>query len=536
YRPIFRQLKARKEKRIVLDCNVDKIGEILKQAQQVGMLTEEQSYVITSLDFHSLNLDDFKYGRTNITAFRLVDVSNKRVLETVNEWMRGELQRGVDLGFAPRNLRTETALMYDAVHLLARGLTQLDHGRLVTIKPLDCDLTDTWIDGHSLYNYMKMVELDGLSGNIKFDTRGFRSEFELQVLDLVETGVRKVGTWSKGSGLFLDVRQSVNEKRRPTLFNKTIVVSTILSDPYTMYKESSHKLEGNDQFEGFCVDLVEEMSKKLKFNYTIKLADDGVYGSSIRDADGNIVGWDGIIAEVISGVADIGIGDLTINTDRSQGVDFTTPWMNTGISILFIAPTKQPPSLFSFLSPLSLDVWFYMSAAYVFASLILFALARFTPYEWVNPYPCIEEPDELENELTLSNCLWHNWGSLMQQGSDIAPKAVSTRMVAGMWWFFTLIMISSYTANLAAFLTVERLVSPISSAEDLAKQTKIKYGALLGGSTARFFLESKYGPYQKMGDFMKKNKKQVMVPSNQEGVEKVLESNGGYAYFMERQV
>lgn len=66
-------------------------------------------------------------------------------------------------------------------------------------------------------------------------------------------------------------------------------------------------------------------------------------------------------------------------------------------------------------------------------------------------------------------------------------RAVSTRMVAGMWWFFTLIMISSYTANLAAFLTVERMDATIESAEDLAKQTKIKYGAVSGGSTAAFF-------------------------------------------------
>ena len=56
-----------------------------------------------------------------------------------------------------------------------------------------------------------------------------------------------------------------------------------------------------------------------------------------------------------------------------------------------------------------------------------------------------------------------------------------------MWWFFTLIMISSYTANLAAFLTVERMESPIESAEDLAKQTKIKYGCLESGSTRAFF-------------------------------------------------
>ena len=60
-------------------------------------------------------------------------------------------------------------------------------------------------------------------------------------------------------------------------------------------------------------------------------------------------------------------------------------------------------------------------------------------------------------------------------------------MVAGMWWFFTLIMISSYTANLAAFLTVERMESPIESAEDLAKQHTIKYGTVTGGSTHAFF-------------------------------------------------
>lgn len=56
-----------------------------------------------------------------------------------------------------------------------------------------------------------------------------------------------------------------------------------------------------------------------------------------------------------------------------------------------------------------------------------------------------------------------------------------------MWWFFTLIMISSYTANLAAFLTMERMDAPIGGVEDLANQNKIKYGVMRGGSTANFF-------------------------------------------------
>lgn len=69
--------------------------------------------------------------------------------------------------------------------------------------------------------------------------------------------------------------------------------------------------------------------------------------------------------------------------------------------------------------------------------------------------------------------------------------AVSTRTLAAVWWFFTLILISSYTANLAAFLTVENVVSPIESAEDLASQTEIKFGTTEGGSTMDFFKVSK---------------------------------------------
>lgn len=70
-------------------------------------------------------------------------------------------------------------------------------------------------------------------------------------------------------------------------------------------------------------------------------------------------------------------------------------------------------------------------------------------------------------------------------------RSLSGRIVGGVWWFFTLIIISSYTANLAAFLTVERMVSPIESAEDLAKQTEIAYGTLDSGSTKEFFRVSR---------------------------------------------
>ena len=94
-----------------------------------------------------------------------------------------------------------------------------------------------------------------------------------------------------------------------------------------------------------------------------------------------------------------------------------------------------------------------------------------------------------------------------------------------MWFFFALIMIASYTANLAAFLTVETLDKPIESAEDLAAQglnPPIKYGVVGGGSTMKFFQNSKMPVYQTMWEFMSgPHRQEVFVGSNTEGIEKV---------------
>lgn len=178
---------------------------------------------------------------------------------------------------------------------------------------------------------------------------------------------------------------------------------------------------------------------------------------------------------------------LTINYEREQFVDFSKPFLNLGISILFKSPKKEKPGLFSFLSPLATEIWIYLIAAYMTVSLGIFVLARLSPYEWYNPHPCNTDSEEVENTFDLGNSMWFAIGTLMQQGSDINPRACSTRLVGSIWWFFTLIMISSYTANLAAFLTIERMVSPIESVEDLEKQTEIKYGTRYNGTTMSFF-------------------------------------------------
>ena len=48
---------------------------------------------------------------------------------------------------------------------------------------------------------------------------------------------------------------------------------------------------------------------------------------------------------------------------------------------------------------------------------------------------------------------------------------------------FVLLMLSCYTANLAAFLTIDKMDSSINSVEDLLRQNQVKVGVYQEGAT-----------------------------------------------------
>lgn len=184
-----------------------------------------------------------------------------------------------------------------------------------------------------------------------------------------------------------------------------------------MRKQSPTPLHGNDQFEGFGIELIEKLAAKVGFNYTFKLQEDKKYGN--KQSDGS---WDGMIAELMADRADLAITDLTVTSEREEGADFTMPFMDLGISILFQKPKKEDPDLFSFLQPFSGGVWACVIGSFFLVSFSLFIMGRMSPQEWDNPYPCIEEPTVLLNQFTLKNAIWFSVGAVLQQGSEIAPK------------------------------------------------------------------------------------------------------------------
>nr|3EN3_A Chain A, Glutamate receptor 4,Glutamate receptor [Rattus norvegicus]3EPE_A Chain A, Glutamate receptor 4,Glutamate receptor [Rattus norvegicus]3EPE_B Chain B, Glutamate receptor 4,Glutamate receptor [Rattus norvegicus] len=110
----------------------------------------------------------------------------------------------------------------------------------------------------------------------------------------------------------------------------TVVVTTIMESPYVMYKKNHEMFEGNDKYEGYCVDLASEIAKHIGIKYKIAIVPDGKYGA--RDADTKI--WNGMVGELVYGKAEIAIAPLTITLVREEVIDFSKPFMSLGISIM----------------------------------------------------------------------------------------------------------------------------------------------------------------------------------------------------------
>ncbi|XP_006867678.1 PREDICTED: glutamate receptor ionotropic, kainate 3-like [Chrysochloris asiatica] len=477
-RPLLKEMKRGREFRIIFDCSHTMAAQILKQAMAMGMMTEYYHFIFTTLDLYALDLEPYRYSGVNLTGFRILNVDNPHVSAIVEKWSMERLQAAprAESGLLDGVMMTDAALLYDAVHIVSVCYQRAPQ---MTVNSLQCHRHKAWRFGGRFMNFIKEAQWEGLTGRIVFNkTSGLRTDFDLDIVSLKEDGLEKVGVWSPADGLNItEVAKGRGPNVTDSLTNRSLIVTTVLEEPFVMFRKSDRTLYGNDRFEGYCIDLLKELAHILGFSYEIRLVEDGKYGA--QDDKGQ---WNGMIKELIDHVWHRGHESQSGPEAPGQSVE------QAGSEMLF------------------------------------------SPYEWYDAHPCNPGSEVVENNFTLLNSFWFGMGSLMQQGSELMPKALSTRIIGGIWWFFTLIIISSYTANLAAFLTVERMESPIDSADDLAKQTKIEYGAVKDGATMTFFKKSKISTFEKMWAFMS-SKPSALVKNNEEGIQRTLTAD--YALLME---
>ncbi|XP_047486549.1 ionotropic receptor 25a-like isoform X2 [Penaeus chinensis] len=458
--------------------NLDTISKILDAATFNGMFGRKYAWYALSKQ-----REDLECGCENASVVFLRPHSTSE--------MRGRLQmleKNYQLVTVPQ---IDSAFYFDfAVRGIKAASRLAEQGKYADFNFLKCSQFEEGNPpvraGFDLRSALKTVPADswasitwGMNGMSYLDITLTIDKF---MILRGRTAERKsLGEWEAGmpGTLMFKSGMNLNDFQAVTVYR----VTTVQQPPFIMKRMNE---DGQEEFYGYCIDLINEIKKIVNFEYEIAEAPDGKFGTMDENHE-----WNGMIKQLIDKQADIALAPLSVMAERENVVDFTVPYYDlVGITILMKKP-KVPTSLFKFLTVLEPEVWVCILFAYGFTSILLYIFDRFSPYSYQNNKDKYKDDDE-KREFTLKECLWFCMTSLTPQGGGEAPKNLSGRLVAATWWLFGFIIIASYTANLAAFLTVSRLDTPIESLDDLSNQYKVQYAPMNGTSTMTYFERMAY--------------------------------------------
>ncbi|XP_046328740.1 glutamate receptor 4-like [Haliotis rufescens] len=298
-------------------------------------------------------------------------------------------------------------------------------------------------------------------------------------------------------------------------------VTTVVNAPHVMQKANGVG------FEGIIIDILQELSKRANFTYTIRLVRDGSYGSPDRGGNGT---WNGMIGEILRNEAHIAAAPLTIMPQRAAVVRFTQPYVDAGLKILYKRPTDWMNSepLFILLSVFSPGLWIVVLLLVAAITALLHVIARFSPLEDAS----LGEKKRENAGLTILNSFLYTFSVLGWQNYTPSPRSISGRILMAFWWLFSLFILVAFTANLTAFfITQEPNVSrvPFSTFSELVRQKNIRYGTFKYGSTEMFFRTTRSHLAKRMWATM--NAQNTLMRTLDQGVQKVRA--GKFAFIVE---
>uniref|UniRef100_A0A2K5J7P8 Glutamate receptor n=1 Tax=Colobus angolensis palliatus TaxID=336983 RepID=A0A2K5J7P8_COLAP len=235
---------------------------------------------------------------------------------------------------------------------------------------------------------------------------------------------------------------------------------------------------------GFCIDILKKLARVVKFSYDLYLVTNGKHGKRVRGV------WNGMIGEVYYKRADMAIGSLTINEERSEIVDFSVPFVETGISVM-VARSNGTVSPSAFLEPYSPAVWVMMFVmCLTVVAITVFMFEYFSPVSYNQNLTRGKKSGG--PSFTIGKSVWLLWALVFNNSVPIEnPRGTTSKIMVLVWAFFAVIFLASYTANLAAFMIQEQYIDTVSGLSDKKFQRPqdqyppFRFGTVPNGSTER---------------------------------------------------
>ncbi|XP_075758747.1 glutamate receptor ionotropic, NMDA 3B isoform X2 [Pelodiscus sinensis] len=246
---------------------------------------------------------------------------------------------------------------------------------------------------------------------------------------------------------------------------------------------------------GYCIDLLEKLAEDLPFDFDLYIVGDGKYGAWKNGQ------WTGLVGDLLSGTAHMAVTSFSINSARSKVIDFTSPFFSTSLGILVRTKDTASP-IGAFMWPLHWTMW-----VGIFVALHLTALFL-TLYEWKSPYGMTPHGRNRMKIFSYSSALNLCYAILFGRTvSSKTPKCCTGRFLMNLWAIFCLLVLSSYTANLAAVMVGEKTFEELSGIHD---PKGFRFGTVWESSAEEYIKKS----FPEMHEYMRRHS----VPTTPAGV------------------
>ncbi|XP_058180588.1 glutamate receptor 3.6-like isoform X3 [Rhododendron vialii] len=484
--------------------------DVVDVAHHLGMMGS--GYVWIATNWLSTVLDTYSPLPSG-TVENIQGLITLRMYTPDSEMKRNFLSRWKNLtnnltGNGPFGLNTYGLYAYDTVWILANAVNAFfNHGGNISFSNdsrlseldggnLHLDAMSIFDGGQLLLDSILKVKLTGLSGHVSFTSDKSLIRPAYEVINVIGTGIRRIGYWSNYSGLSVVPPEKLYEKPPYRSSSNQQLHSVIWPGQTTetprgwvfpnngkqlrigvpnrvSFREFIAEVPGTDTFKGYCIEVFTAALDLLPYAVPYKLMP---FGDRVNNPS-----CTELVRLITTGVYDAAIGDIAIITNRTRMADFTQPYIKSGL-VVVATVRKSNSHAWAFLRPFTWTMWTVTGIFFLCVGAVVWILEHRINDQFRGP-----------PRRQILTTLWFSFSTMFYSHRENTVSPLG-RMVLILWLFVVLIIKSNYTASLTSILTVQQLSSPIEGIESLiASNDPIGYQQ---GSFARNYLSDELGIHE----------------------------------------
>ncbi|XP_038884807.1 glutamate receptor 2.5-like [Benincasa hispida] len=459
----------------------DLASRLFTMAKKKGMMGRGYVWIITDAitnEFNSIEPSILDQSMQGVLGLRTYVPGIKRLESFKRGWQRRFLSYYPTIEEIPE-LNVFGLWAYDAAWALAIAVEKAGINNLRYSKPNNVTFTNMKMKCPSNYLYNLGVNQNGAKlrdalSNVRF--RGLAGEFSLvngqlqsfvfEIMNVVGNDERSVGFWSPKTGLTTNLRYS--NGLRPIIWpgdiekapkgweiptnGKKLRVGVPVKDGFWEFVNVVRDPKTNvTEVSGYCIDVFKAVVEALPYAVTYEFIptdkSNAHPGGSYND----------LTHQLFLGKFDAVVGDITIRANRSEYIDYTLPFTESGVAMVVPMKSSKNTNAWVFLKPLTWKLWVVIGSFFVFVAIIV----------WILEHRVNEDFNGRALDQ-ISTSLWYSFSTMVFAHREHTYNN-GTKFVVIIWLFVVLIITQSYTASLASLLTVQELKPTVTDINQLLK-------------------------------------------------------------------